>query len=103
VKRAINAARFITSTRSVAQSAELGEEMERVLNWESFNVNRVAILSDRQPLLLVGLTALNHFGLLQTFGIEQQTAVNFLRAVEHHYMCAPSLAPDSLHTSQRIL
>jgi hypothetical protein len=87
VKRAINATRFIACSRT-AQNVELSEEMEKVLHWESFNVNRVSQLSERQPLLLVGLTAFNHFGLLQTFGIEQQTAVNFLRAVEHHYLCA---------------
>ena len=69
--------------------------MDKILSWDTFHVNRVSQLSDRQPLLLVGLTALNHFGLLHTFGIEQDCAVNFLRAVEHHYLCATPLATSS--------
>ena len=105
MKRAINATRFIATTRSAAAAGELTQEMERVLLWDAFNINRVAQLSERQPLLLVGLTALNHFGLLQTFSIEQETAVNFLRAVEHHYLCAPAppVATTSLAARARAL
>ena len=61
--------------------------MAHALDWETFHVNHVARLSDRQPLLFVGLTALNHFGLLDTFGVQQEHAINFLRAIEHHYLC----------------
>jgi hypothetical protein len=89
VQRVVDATRFIATSRSQQQQQALQDEMDRVLSWEAFHVNRVAQLSDRQPLLLVGLTALNHFGLLHAFGIKQECAVNFLRAVEHHYMCAP--------------
>lgn len=91
MRRAINATRFISGSRTAERNAELNAEMEHVLSWDKFNVNKVAQLSDRQPLMLVGLMALNHFGLLQTFSIEQETAVNFLRAVEHHYLYASSL------------
>ena len=91
VRRAINATRFITTTRTAERHAELDSEMDKVLSWDNFNVNKICHLSDRQPLLLVGLMALNHFGLLQTFDIQQETAVSFLRAVEHHYLCALAL------------
>jgi hypothetical protein len=74
---------------------ELDAELEHILSWDDFNVNRISQLSNRQPLLLVGLSALNHFGLVGnvTLGISVQCAINFIKAVEHHYMCESSCLP----------
>lgn len=83
------AMRFLGSFRPRSQQ-DLEKELENVLNWSSFNVNRVAQLSNRQPLLMVGLAALNHFSLLNNLNISLESAANFLKAVEHHYMCDPA-------------
>lgn len=91
VKKSMLASRFILCARK-SLATELDTELEQLLSWDDFNVNRIAQLSDRQPLLLVGLAALNHFGLLQTLGISLECAINFIKAVEHHYMCGPSSA-----------
>ena len=80
------ASRFILCARTPL-SHELDTELEQLLSWDDFHVNRIAQLSDRQPLLLVGLSALNHFGLLQTLHISNECAIDFIKAVEHHYMC----------------
>jgi hypothetical protein len=90
VKKSMLASRFILCARTPL-AAELDKELEHLLSWDDFNVNRIAQLSDRQPLLLVGLSALNHFGLLQTLRISHDCAINFIKAVEHHYMCVIAL------------
>lgn len=79
------AMRFLGNFRPRSQQ-DLEKELENVLSWSSFNVNRVAQLSNRQPLLMVGLAALNHFNLLANLNISLESAANFLKAVEHHYM-----------------
>lgn len=82
----MSALRFLGSIRARSQQ-DLEREMENVLEWSSFNVNRVAQLSNRQPLLMVGLAALDHFHLLRNLNVLPECAANFLKAVEHHYMC----------------
>lgn len=82
----MSAMRFLGSLRQRSQQ-DLEKEMENVLSWSAFNVNRVAQLSNRQPLLMVGLAALNHFRLLTNLNVSVESAANFLKAVEHHYMC----------------
>lgn len=95
VKKSMLASRFILCARTPLAN-ELDTELEQLLSWDDFNVNRIAQLSDRQPLLLVGLSALNHFGLLQTLQISNECAIDFIKAVEHHYMC-------DFHTSVSLL
>lgn len=79
------AMRFLGNFRPRSQQ-DLEKELENVLSWSSFNVNRVSQLSNRQPLLMVGLAALNHFNLLANLTISLESAANFLKAVEHYYM-----------------
>ena len=89
IQRALTAAKFVSATHNANVYDSLSAELDNVLDWQKFNVNRVAQLSDRQPLLLVGMMALTHFDLLNAFEIEYSCAVNFIRAIEHHYLCAP--------------
>lgn len=66
-------------------SAALQAELDKVSDWASFDVFKVAALSDGRPLQATALTVLQSRGLIHTFAISLPRLQAYLAAVEGAY------------------
>lgn len=88
VRKAVAVNTLLRKT-SCVRAKQLHSEMSRLSSWDTFNVNTVAKLSNRQPLQAIGFACFEKYGLIQKFDIHPEVMHNFLITVEEHYLCAP--------------
>jgi len=78
-------------------SSEIHKELEKIYNWEAFDVFYVAQKAHQRPLECVGLKVLEAGGVLRHFGIEIPKITLFLREIENQYKGNPY--HNSLHAA----
>ncbi|CAL8461903.1 g1434 [Coccomyxa elongata] len=67
----------------------LAAELEKVEDWDAFDVFKVAALTGGRPLQPVAMAVLNCFDLVSTLRLPEKKLQNFLRGVEDAYLNNP--------------
>lgn len=98
VRKAVAVNTLLQKT-SCVRAKQLHSEMSRLSSWDTFNVNTVAKLSNRQPLQAIGFACFEKYGLIQKFDIHPEVMHNFLITVEEHYLCAPIPLRPAAHVT----
>lgn len=69
------------------------EILEESLNWE-FNIFKLEEVTERHPLLYLGMEIFRRFDVFNTLGVEESVCKNWLALMESHYH-----ADNSYHNS----
>eukprot|EP00276_Gloeochaete_wittrockiana_P003395 CAMPEP_0184651034 /NCGR_PEP_ID=MMETSP0308-20130426/8591_1 /TAXON_ID=38269 /ORGANISM="Gloeochaete witrockiana, Strain SAG 46.84" /LENGTH=688 /DNA_ID=CAMNT_0027084951 /DNA_START=573 /DNA_END=2635 /DNA_ORIENTATION=+ len=84
-----SSASSIMPTLSIESERKLSEELSKIQEWDSFDIFKVATITNGHPLYFVGMALFQQNDLIDTFRLDQERLCNFLYAIEQAYFDNP--------------